>query len=65
MHFCRYAKKVSIVIRGESLKYTLSEYLVDWINATPNIEVPGTYRGHKLARKRCAGGDNDPQSGDR
>jgi thioredoxin reductase (NADPH) len=39
MHFCRYATKVSIVIRGESLKYTLSEYLVDRINATPKIEV--------------------------
>jgi thioredoxin reductase (NADPH) len=41
MHFCRYARKVSIVIRGESLKYTLSEYLVDRINATPKIEVLG------------------------
>lgn len=39
MHFARYAGKVSIVIRGESLKYTLSEYLVDRINAAPNIEV--------------------------
>ncbi len=39
MHFCRSARKVSIVIRGESLKYTLSEYLVDRINAARNIEV--------------------------
>jgi thioredoxin reductase (NADPH) len=39
MHFQRYARKVSILIRGESLKYTLSEYLVDRIKAAPNIEV--------------------------
>jgi thioredoxin reductase (NADPH) len=39
MHFCRYATKVSMAIRGESLKYTLSEYLVDRINAMPKIEV--------------------------
>ncbi|MBV8827988.1 MAG: FAD-dependent oxidoreductase [Acidobacteriaceae bacterium] len=39
MHFCRYARTVSIVIRGESLKYTLSKYLVDRINAAQNIEV--------------------------
>jgi thioredoxin reductase (NADPH) len=39
MHFCRYARKVSIVIRGESLKYTLSDYLVDRISAAANIEV--------------------------
>ena len=39
MHFCRYARKVTILIRGESLKHTLSEYLVDRIKAAPNIEV--------------------------
>jgi thioredoxin reductase (NADPH) len=39
MHFCRYARKVTIVIRHGSLKYTLSEYLVDRIKAAPNIEV--------------------------
>lgn len=39
MHFSRYARKVSIVIRGDSLKYTLSEYLIDRINSASNIEV--------------------------
>jgi thioredoxin reductase (NADPH) len=39
MHFSQYAKRVSIVIRGDSLKKTLSEYLVDRIRATSNIEV--------------------------
>lgn len=39
MHFSQYAKRVSVVIRGDSLKKTLSEYLVDRIRATANIEV--------------------------
>ena len=39
MHFSQYAERVSVVIRGDSLKKTLSEYLVDRICATGNIEV--------------------------
>src|SRR5262249_34766449 len=39
MHFARAACRVTIVIRAESLSSTLSQYLVDRIAATPNIEV--------------------------
>jgi thioredoxin reductase (NADPH) len=39
MHFAPTASRVSIVIRGESLRSTLSQYLVDRIYATPNVEV--------------------------
>ena len=39
MHFAEYASKVTIVIRGECLKKTLSEYLVDRIRAAPHIDV--------------------------
>jgi len=39
MHFSPFASKVSIVIRGEYLKTTLSQYLVDRIQSTPNVEV--------------------------
>jgi len=39
MHFSRYASKVSVLIRDESLRSTLSNYLVDRITAAPNIEV--------------------------
>ena len=39
MHFSQYAERVSIVIRGDSLKKTLSEYLLDRVHATANIEV--------------------------
>jgi thioredoxin reductase (NADPH) len=39
MHFAPYARRVSIVIRGNSLKATLSRYLLERIAATPNIQV--------------------------
>jgi thioredoxin reductase (NADPH) len=39
MHFAPVARRVSIVIRGDCLKSTLSQYLVDRIVTTPNIEV--------------------------
>jgi thioredoxin reductase (NADPH) len=39
MHFSQYAAQVSVLIRGDSLKTTLSEYLVDRIRAAQNVEV--------------------------
>ncbi|MGH9747438.1 MAG: NAD(P)/FAD-dependent oxidoreductase [Candidatus Acidiferrales bacterium] len=39
MHFAKFAKKVTIVVRGKALKDTLSRYLVDRITATKNMEV--------------------------
>lgn len=39
MHFALHAKRVSMVIRGDSLKSTLSHYLIQRIAAAPNIEV--------------------------
>ena len=39
MHFSRFASMVSIVIRGESLKDTLSNYLIDRIKGSANIKV--------------------------
>jgi thioredoxin reductase (NADPH) len=39
MHFSTYAKQVTMAVRGDSLKSTISQYLVDRIHATPNIEV--------------------------
>jgi thioredoxin reductase (NADPH) len=39
MHFAQAACPVTIIIRGESLKSTLSQYLVDRIAASPNINV--------------------------
>ena len=39
MHFAPNASKVTLVVRGDCLKKTLSEYLVDRIRSTPNVEV--------------------------
>jgi thioredoxin reductase (NADPH) len=39
MHFSRYAGKVHMLIRGESLTRSMSKYLIDQIAATPNIIV--------------------------
>jgi thioredoxin reductase (NADPH) len=39
LHFSRYARHVSIAIRGDSLKSTVSQYLVTRIQQEPKIEV--------------------------
>jgi len=39
MFFSRYARQVTMVIRGPSLGTAMSQYLVDRIRATPNVEV--------------------------
>ena len=39
MHFARYAAKVHMLIRGDSLEKSMSKYLIDQICATPNIVV--------------------------
>jgi thioredoxin reductase (NADPH) len=39
MHFSRYANKVHMLIRGDSLGKSMSKYLIDQIEATPNIVV--------------------------
>jgi thioredoxin reductase (NADPH) len=39
MFFSRYASKVTMLVRGSSLQKDMSQYLVDQINGTENIEV--------------------------
>jgi len=39
MFFSRYAKKVTMLVRGSSLEAGMSQYLVDQIKGTPNIDV--------------------------
>ena len=39
MHLAGFAKRIFIVIRGESLQETMSQYLLERIRAAPNIEV--------------------------
>ncbi|MBD2679307.1 MULTISPECIES: response regulator [Nostoc] len=39
MHFSKYASKVIMLVRGESLSSSMSQYLIDQIAATENIQV--------------------------
>jgi thioredoxin reductase (NADPH) len=42
MYFSKYAKKVTMLVRAESLRNSMSKYLIDQIAATSNIEVRAT-----------------------
>src|ERR1700690_1607231 len=39
MNFSKYAERVVILVRGSSLASTMSQYLIDQIKATPNIQL--------------------------
>lgn len=39
MYFSQYASKVTMLVRGDSLTKSMSQYLIDQIEATENIEV--------------------------
>jgi thioredoxin reductase (NADPH) len=39
MNFSKYAERVVILVRGESLSATMSQYLIDQIKETPNIQL--------------------------
>jgi len=39
MNFARYASRVVILVRGESLSSTMSQYLIDQVQRTPNIDL--------------------------
>jgi thioredoxin reductase (NADPH) len=39
MNFARYAERVVILVRGDSLASTMSQYLIDQIKKTPNIQI--------------------------
>jgi thioredoxin reductase (NADPH) len=39
MHFAQYAKRVVMLVRGDSLEKSMSQYLIDQIKQTANIQV--------------------------
>ncbi len=39
MHLSRYAANVTLLVRGDDLGKSMSQYLIDQIDATPNIHV--------------------------
>ena len=51
VHLSRHAKSVTIIVRGESLAATMSQYLIHEIDAAPNIAV--------RARTEVVGGTGD------
>ena len=39
VHFAKSARKVTMLVRGSSLQKDMSQYLIDQINGTKNIEI--------------------------
>jgi len=39
MNFAKYAERVVVLVRGEGLAATMSQYLIDQIQRTPNIQI--------------------------
>jgi thioredoxin reductase (NADPH) len=39
MHFAKFAEKVVMLFRGKSVSSTMSQYLIDQIQQTPNIQL--------------------------
>jgi thioredoxin reductase (NADPH) len=39
MNFAKYAERVIILVRSESLSSTMSQYLIDQVKETPNIQI--------------------------
>ncbi len=39
MNFAKYAERVVILVRGEGLAATMSQYLIDQVQRTPNIQI--------------------------
>jgi thioredoxin reductase (NADPH) len=68
LFFSRYARKVTMLVRGETLGKTMSQYLIDRIAATPTIEVMtrtevvavrGTDHLEKISVRGPGGGERD------
>ena len=66
LFFSRYARKVTLLVRGDSLEKAMSRYLIDRIQATPNIEVltrtevtgvAGTGRLERVGLRNCVTGE--------
>jgi thioredoxin reductase (NADPH) len=53
LHLARFAARVTLLVRGESLAASMSDYLITQLGATPNVDVRSCTRvadGHGQAR---------------
>ncbi|HKA37015.1 MAG TPA: FAD-dependent oxidoreductase [Thermoanaerobaculia bacterium] len=66
LFFSRYARKVTLLVRGDSLEKAMSTYLIDRIRATPGIEVltgtevtgvAGAGRLERVGLRNCVSGE--------
>ena len=56
VHLARYAAQTTLLVRGESLRKSMSEYLIKQIDGSPNIDVrPGTRIADAVGRGRLEG----------
>ena len=65
LHLARYARKVTIVMRGERLNDNVSEYLVDRVTHMPEYRNPAEEQSRRLAWRRHVACSHHPQSRDR
>jgi thioredoxin reductase (NADPH) len=52
VHFAQYARRVTLLVRGDGLGATMSQYLVDQIDAMPNVAVRTRTRVTAVAGER-------------
>ena len=52
LNLAEYARRVTLVVRGDSLESGMSHYLVRQLEATPNVEVRLGHRGGRRQRRR-------------
>ncbi len=73
IYLARYASQVEIVIRRDSLRETMSQYLIEQIEKTPNIQfrpqteverVEGEGHVERVVLKSLADGSTSPQQAD-
>ena len=60
VHFAKYAARVTILVRADSLDASMSRYLIDEIDRTPNIEV-GCAHGGPAGRRRTTSNADAPR----
>lgn len=73
LHLARYARRVTLVIRGQLLEAGMSEYLVQAVKAAPNVEIRtgtevagggGHGRLQQLVLRKRESGDDDSVAAD-